>query len=91
LILEVLTNAASLRVVNARGLSLLTKRETQLVHLIAERLQTKEITSKLVISDHTVSNYLFRIYNKLGFSSRLELALYAIKQSESNNSEIEHF
>jgi DNA-binding NarL/FixJ family response regulator len=82
LILEALANAAPIRIVNARGLSLLTKRETQLVELIAEGTPTKEITEKLGISEHTVSNYLFRIYNKIGVSNRLELALCTIKQRE---------
>jgi DNA-binding NarL/FixJ family response regulator len=81
-ILEALANAAPPRIVNARGLSLLTKRETQLVELIAEGMPTKEITAKLGISEHTVSNYLFRIYNKIGVSNRLELALCTIKQRE---------
>jgi DNA-binding NarL/FixJ family response regulator len=82
MILEALANAAPIRIVNARGLSLLTKRETQLVQLIAEGMPTREITAKLGISEHTVSNYLFRIYNKVGVSNRLELALCTIKQRE---------
>ena len=82
LILGTLTNAAPIRIVNAFGLSLLTKRETQLVQLIAEGMPTRDISSKLGISEHTVSNYLFRIYNKVGVSTRLELALCAIKQRE---------
>ena len=82
MILKALANAAPPRIVNARGLSLLTKRETQLVQLIAEGMPTKEITAKLGISEHTVSNYLFRIYNKIGVSNRLELALCTIKQRE---------
>jgi DNA-binding NarL/FixJ family response regulator len=90
MILEVLANAAPIRIVNARGLSLLTKRETQLVELVAEGMQTKEITSKLGISEHTVSNYLFRIYNKVGVSNRLELALCAIKQRENDELQTEH-
>jgi len=84
MILEALTNATPIRIVSARGLSLLTKRETQLVQLIAEGMPTREITSKLGISEHTVSNYLFRIYNKVGVSNRLELALCAIKQREDD-------
>jgi DNA-binding NarL/FixJ family response regulator len=84
LILEALANASPIRVVNASGLSLLTKREAQLVELIAEGMPTREISTRLGISDHTVSNYLFRIYNKVGVSNRLELALCAIKQREGN-------
>jgi len=85
LILEALSNAAPIRIVNTRGLNLLTKRETQLVGLIAEGAPTKEISEKLGISEHTVSNYLFRIYNKIGVSNRLELALCTLKQREDNS------
>jgi DNA-binding NarL/FixJ family response regulator len=84
LILEALANTTPIRIVNARGMSLLTKRETQLVELIAEGAPTKEIMEKLGISEHTVSNYLFRIYNKIGVSNRLELALCTIKQREES-------
>jgi len=35
---------------------------------------------QLNLTEHTVRNYLFRIFNKLGTSNRLELALYVIKQ-----------
>ena len=82
LLLGVIASSAVFRIVDARGLNLLTKRETQLVLLISEGFPTKEIMLKLGISEHTVSNYLFRIYNKVGVSSRLELALYAIKQRD---------
>jgi DNA-binding CsgD family transcriptional regulator len=43
---------------------------------------TREIAKRLGITDHTVNNYLFRIYNKLGISSRVELVLYLMKQQE---------
>jgi DNA-binding NarL/FixJ family response regulator len=36
---------------------------------------------KLGLTEQTVSNYLFWIYEKLGISSRVELVLYALKQS----------
>src|SRR6202165_5691046 len=65
LLLGALTSSLPLHIVNAAGLSLLTKRETQLVELIAEGMTTRDISSKLRISDHTVSNYLFRIYNEV--------------------------
>lgn len=90
LILEAFANAAPIRIANARGLSLLTKRETQLVELIAEGTPTKEITEKLGISEHTVSNYLFRIYNKIGVSNRLELALCTIKQRQDGTFKTEN-
>jgi DNA-binding NarL/FixJ family response regulator len=43
----------------------------------------------LNLSEHTVRNYLFRIFNKLGTSNRLELALYALQRKGSNHSQQE--
>lgn len=82
LILGALVNAAPLRVVNSQGLNLLANRETQVVYLVVEGLTNREIAHKLGLSEHTVSNYLFRIYNKLGISTRVELVLYVMRQRE---------
>ena len=64
----------------ANGTRLLTKREEELVQLVAEGLTNRDIARQLNLTEHTVRNYLFRIFNKLGTSNRLELALYVIKQ-----------
>jgi DNA-binding NarL/FixJ family response regulator len=63
---------------------LLTKREQDIVALITEGLTNRDISSRLNLSEHTVRNYLFRIFNKLGTSNRLELALYALHPREMN-------
>jgi DNA-binding NarL/FixJ family response regulator len=55
-----------------------------LVHLVAEGRTNKEISRELSLSEHTVRNYLFRIFNKLGTSNRLELALYAINHGQTS-------
>ena len=65
-------------VVNAEGIRLLSKREEDVVRLLAEGLQNREIARELNLSEHTVKNYLFRIFDKLGVSTRVELALYAV-------------
>jgi DNA-binding NarL/FixJ family response regulator len=62
---------------------LLTKREEGVVDLVAEGLTNRDISRQLNLSEHTVRNYLFRIFNKVGSSNRLELALYAIDRRES--------
>jgi two-component system, NarL family, nitrate/nitrite response regulator NarL len=54
----------------------LTKREEGVVRLVAEGMTNRAISRQLNLSENTVRNYLFRIFNKLGTSSRLELALY---------------
>jgi DNA-binding NarL/FixJ family response regulator len=72
----------------ANGTRLLTKREEDLIQLVAEGLPNRDIAHQLNLTEHTVRNYLFRIFNKLGTSNRLELALYVIKQrgvSQSTN------
>ncbi len=70
-------------ITNAKGAPLLTKREQTLVQLVTEGRSNKDISRELNLSEHTVRNYLFRIFNKLGTSSRLELALYALNQRQS--------
>jgi DNA-binding NarL/FixJ family response regulator len=70
-------------ITDAKGAPLLTKREQTLVQLVTEGRSNKDISRELNLSEHTVRNYLFRIFNKLGTSSRLELALYAINQRQA--------
>jgi DNA-binding NarL/FixJ family response regulator len=81
-ILEALANAVPLRVVNASGHRLLSDREEQVVSLVAEGMTNREISQRLKLSEHTVKNYLFRIFDKLGISSRVELILYALSRRE---------
>jgi DNA-binding NarL/FixJ family response regulator len=57
---------------------LLSDREMEIVQLVAQGFQNKEIGKKLVISENTVKNHLHNIFDKLGVSDRLELVLYAI-------------
>jgi len=80
-LLEEFTRLAPIRVVNANGMRLLTKREEDVVRLLAEGLQNREIAQELNLSEHTIKNYLFHIYDKLGVSSRVELVLYAVSSS----------
>lgn len=81
-VVEALERAMPLRCVNAQGESLLTKREQELVPLVAHGLTNKEISTRLGLSEHTIKNHLFRIYEKLGISSRVELILYAVAERE---------
>ena len=62
---------------------LLTKREEEVVRLVAEGLQNREIAKELKLSEHTIKNYLFHIFEKLGVSSRVELVLYAVSSAKS--------
>jgi DNA-binding NarL/FixJ family response regulator len=61
-----------------RGAKLLTPREEQVVDLVAEGPSNHDATRELKLSEHTVKKYLFRIFEKLGISSRVQLVLYAV-------------
>jgi len=56
----------------------LSRREREIVALVANGLRNKDLAEKLFISEQTVKNHLHNIFDKLGVSDRLELALYAI-------------
>jgi DNA-binding NarL/FixJ family response regulator len=62
----------------ARERSPLSTREREIVGLVAQGYKNKEMAEKMFISEQTVKNHLHNIFDKLGVSDRLELALYAI-------------
>jgi two-component system nitrate/nitrite response regulator NarL len=86
LVLEALISATPLRAANFQGRSLLTKREDEVVNLVTDGLANRAIGQKLGITEHTVSNYLFKIYDKLGISSRVELVLYTLTRRYAQSS-----
>lgn len=82
-VLEFLTRLKPLRQLKqGGGMSRLTPREAEVVQLLAEGMSTKEISFKLQVTEHTIRNYLSNVYDKLGVSSRVELALYAVTREE---------
>jgi len=56
----------------------LTTRERQIVSAVVNAYQNKEIAEKFAISEKTVKHHLTNIFNKVGVSNRLELALFAV-------------
>jgi DNA-binding NarL/FixJ family response regulator len=82
-IVRTLGDREPVHVVSAKGLSLLTPREEQIVNMVIEGQPNNEIAAKLKVSAHTVKNHLFHVYEKLGISNRAELGLYA--QSSRNS------
>jgi LuxR family maltose regulon positive regulatory protein len=61
--------------------AVLTRREREVLTLLAQRLTAREIAERLVISDKTVSRHTATIYQKLGVNKRQELAAL-VKESE---------
>ena len=80
-VLAAFSRQAPQRIVDAKGASLLTNREEDIVRLVEEGLTNRQIACELELSEHTVRNNLFRIFDKLGVSSRIELALYSVNSS----------
>jgi two-component system, NarL family, nitrate/nitrite response regulator NarL len=58
--------------------SRLTERELQVIAAILEGATNKDIGKTFGLSEQTVKNHLSNIFDKLGVSNRLELALYAV-------------
>jgi len=67
-----------------RERSPLSQREREIVTLVAQGFKNKEMAEKMFISEQTVKNHLHNIFDKLGVSDRLELALYAIHKNLHN-------
>ena len=82
-VIQAFSELAPIRVLNTDGMRLLTKREEEVVRLVAEGMQNREIAKELKLSEHTIRNYLFHIFDKLGVSSRVELVLYAASSAKS--------
>jgi DNA-binding NarL/FixJ family response regulator len=57
----------------------LTPKELAVINCIAQGMRNKEIGHRLGTTEQVIKNYLRRVYQKLGVSDRLELALYCRK------------
>lgn len=66
---------------NGASNEVLTRREIDVLRLIAEGLFNKEIAYRLNISEKTVKNHVSNIFKKIGVSDRTQAAVYAIKNN----------
>jgi two-component system nitrate/nitrite response regulator NarL len=67
----------------------LSKREEQITILVAEGYSNREISERLALSEHTIKNYLFRVFEKLGVTTRVGLTLYALKQATAPRAKLQ--
>ena len=72
-VLAALTASPKYHISENGGLAQLSKREQEVVQSLADGLTNRQIADRLKISPHTVKNYMFKIFDKLGVSSRVEL------------------
>ena len=70
---------------NRDGMPLLTRREEEVVCLVADGLKNREIAETLHVKEHSIRNYIYRIFEKLGVSSRVELTLYAFSRRDQES------
>lgn len=81
--IRALADSPTVRALNADGMSLLSERELQVVRCLSEGLTNREIAERLKLSQHTIKNYLFRVFDKLGVSSRVELLFMTLSQGSA--------
>jgi DNA-binding NarL/FixJ family response regulator len=65
----------------------LSRREEEIARLVASGLSNGKVAQRLSLSQYTVRNYLFRVYEKLGISTRIELVFYLLSHYKSPESE----
>jgi len=80
LVIEALASAPRMRLPAPDGLNLLSKRECEVVQCLVQGLTNREIAERMGLSPHTVKNYLFRVFDKLGVSNRTELLFMTLSQ-----------
>ncbi len=78
-----LASTPVLRAVGSDGLSLLSKREHEVVQCLVQGFTNREIADHMGLSQHTIKNHLFRVFDKLGVSSRVELLFMTLSQSSN--------
>ena len=62
-----------------RATDLLTRRETEVLRLLAEGLTNRQIAERLFISPKTAEHHVGRVYSKLDVSTRAQAAAYAAR------------
>ncbi|PBC52044.1 protein kinase [Rhodococcus sp. ACS1] len=72
---------------HADASSVLTKRENQVAALVAKGLTNREIATQLVISPRTAQGHVEHVLTKLGFTSRAQIAAWAVEQTLLTESE----
>ena len=81
-VLQVLSQQSVPRnVVDAQGTALLSKRELEVIRGVAEGKTNREIAVHLGLSEHTIKNYLFHVFEKLGVSNRTELLGFVLSHT----------
>jgi len=84
-LVKALSHLKPVRLNDSEGTPLLTRREEDVVRLVADGMKNREIAQRLRVKEHSIRNYIYRIFEKLGVSSRVELILYIFSHRGSGN------
>ena len=82
-LLDLISRLKPLHLSQSKDMKQLTRREAEVVRLVTDGLKNSDIARELHVAEHTVRNYLYRVFDKLGLSSRVELVLHALACSQS--------
>lgn len=82
-LLDALSIAMPLNLSDHSKRDLLSKRQQEVVRLVAMGLTNRDVAAKLGLSEHTIRNYMFQIFDLVGVSTRVELVLYYLRNSQN--------
>lgn len=85
--IDALASAPSAPALKANGLDKLSKREHQVVQWLVQGLSNREISKRMSLSPHTIKNYIFRIFDKMGVSSRVELSFLVLSRNSGHSAD----
>jgi len=86
-LLEVVGDAPSCDGIDNDKIKMLSKREVQVAERAAQGYSNKQIAEQFRLSEHTVKNYLSRVFEKLGVSTRFDL-LFFLMSSQARESNV---
>jgi DNA-binding CsgD family transcriptional regulator len=86
-LLEALRRAPSCEGIEAGKIDQLSPRELQVAEHAAQGESNKQIADRLGLSEHTVKNYLFHLFEKLGVSNRFELLFLLFKECNAQTTD----
>jgi two-component system nitrate/nitrite response regulator NarL len=86
-LLETLRTTPSCEGIEAGKIEQLSPRELQVAERAAQGESNKQIADQLGLSQHTVKNYLFHVFEKLGVSNRFELLFLLFKECNGQTTE----
>jgi DNA-binding NarL/FixJ family response regulator len=87
-VVDALGESKAVNLHDSRGIQLLSKREERVARLVVDGMTNRQISEQLGLSEHTVRNYLFKIFDKVGVSTRVELVLYCLQGKHNSSAEL---